>query len=155
VVDVWIAFGALMFTVVSTGVGAAWKLSGQMTQNRELYLARMEGLKDSQQAKLDIQGRDLRKEITDLQRHLEDEIDSLSKLASEPIHALRAKVGEVEIFVRDKFLQKEDYIRDQDRLLLAFRESQDATARRLDAFESKIEKIVVKLAATKGVLDAQ
>lgn len=83
-----IAGSSLLLTLLLQVWGGSWKLSGK--------LAEME--------------RGLRQAISDSKTEVEDRQDSMKREFGETVAGIREKVREVELFVRDKYIEKNDFI---------------------------------------------
>src|SRR5206468_2763237 len=97
-----IAGSSLLLTLLLQVWGGSWKLAGK--------LADME--------------RGLRKAITDSKEEVEQRQDTVSHDLGETVAAIREKVREVELYVRDKYIEKNDFIvqmqRHNDMILMNF-----------------------------------
>lgn len=129
----YIAFATLMFTFVTTTATVSWFLSSKMNSNKESYLRKIDEIKSLSDNALD-------RFRTEVQMRF----DTAYRELGEAPAAIRAKVGEVELILERQFLRKDDYVRDQDRLLLAFRSFTEAIEKKLDSVESKLEKAILE-----------
>jgi hypothetical protein len=113
-----IAGSSLVLTVFLQVWGGSWKLKGALS-DMELGL---------------------RKAITDSKHEVEARQDNHLHDVGETIAALREKIREVEMFVRDKYIEKEDFIiqmkHHNDMILMNF---SNITAR-LDRMEKKLDQ---------------
>lgn len=139
----FVPLAALIVTILVASGSVIWKLANNKTEIIE-KLGAAQKKSDDELASIRtaafIEYKELRREIT-------DKIDTAYRELGEAPKALREHVSSFEIFVRDKFLLKTDYERDQDRLLLAFKTLSESVEKRLDAFESKMERTIERALA--------
>lgn len=142
----WIAFAALLITIASLGGGTIWKLA----TNRAEIIDRITVTKDSVDS--DISG--LYKRIDQAVENARRDLEAAERRGVEPIFAIREKVAQVELFIRDHFVSKREYEKDHAQLLLAIREMQDSLMssqdrmrveieKRLDMYEERMEKVIM------------
>lgn len=112
-----IAGSSLLLTLLLQVWGGSWKLSGK--------LAEME--------------RGLRQAISDSKTEVEDRQDTMKREFGETFSAMREKVREVELFVRDKYIEKNDFfIQMQHHNEMISMNFTNITAR-LDRMEKKLD----------------
>ena len=83
-----IAGSTLLLTVVLQVWGGSWKLAGKLSDMEK----------------------GLRQAITDSEQEVETKQDKATHDFGETIAAIREKIREVELFVRDKYIEKSDFI---------------------------------------------
>lgn len=117
-ISLLIAGGSLVLTVILQVLGGSWKLSGKL-------------------ADMEIS---LRKVIIDNRNEVEFRQDRHTHDVGETIAAIREKVREVELFVRDKYIEKDDFLlqmqHHNDMITMNFT---NITAR-LDRMEKKLDQ---------------
>lgn len=121
-----IPFAALMFTILSSVAIASWTLSGKISENRSYYKQEIART---------------RAETVTI-NNFREVVEKIYREMNEPIFALREHVGKVELYLEREFLQKKDYSRDQDKLLLAMKEGQEVCSKQFSAIETKIERLL-------------
>lgn len=136
----WIAFAALMLTIIVTAGGVVAKVGSIKTYLVEqLIFSRREI-----DTELDNLRGHFEKADADLRRNMQSQFEKAYRELGEAPAALREHVRSVELFIRDNYLLRKDYERDQDRLLLAFDSLSKAVEKRLDASELRIEKLILE-----------
>lgn len=142
----WIAFAALLFTIATTGGGIVWKVAANKTE----IVDRIMMSKSSTDLEIDGVHKRIDQTIENLRRDLE----ASERRGAEPVFAIREKVANVELFLRDHYVSKREYEKDHTQLLLALREMQDHLTmgqdrmrqeieKRLDAYEERVERAMV------------
>lgn len=130
----WVAVAALMVTIISSVIVASWTLSAKIAGNRAYYLQEV--------------GK-IRHETVEI-NNFRGIIDKIYREMNEPVFALREHVGKVELYLERDFLKRADYVRDQDKLLLAIKDGQDVCSKQFTAIEKKIERLLL---IDKGIKD--
>ena len=113
-----IAGSSLLLTLLFQVWGGSWKLSGK--------LADME--------------RGLRQAIIDSRNEIEDRQDKSVHDFGETIAAIREKIREVELFVRDKYIEKNDFIIQMQHHNEMISMNFSAITARLDRMEKKLDQ---------------
>lgn len=148
----WVAFAALILTVLSTVGGTAWFLSWKVSSVKTYLVEQLVFSRREVEADID-KIRDLHdRSGTELRRDMQSQFERAYRELGEAPLALREHVRTVELFIRDNYLLRKDYERDQDRLLQAFDNFSKAVEKRLDASEMRLEKIIVDQLHPKGKL---
>ena len=139
----WIAFAALMVTVFAVSGGGLWALFSKLDTTKVL-LGKM--VTETRSA-VETQHKGLELKVEQAFATLSREVEALERRSAEPILALREKVTQIELYVRDTFVSKREYEKDHAQLLLALKDIQEAIEKRLDAYEERVEKAIENLGA--------
>lgn len=123
--EAWIAFGSLLFVIASGGATVIWKLAS----NKAEIIDRINNSKSS-----------IYKEVDKLAADWKRELEVVAREAAEPIFAIREKVGQVELYIRDTYITKREYEKDHAQLLIVLRDMQEALEKRLDAHEDRVKE---------------
>jgi hypothetical protein len=131
----WVAFAALIVTIISSVIVGSWTLSAKISGNRAYYLQEV--------------GK-IRHETVEI-NNFRGVVDKIYREMNEPVFALREHVGKVELYLERDFLKKNDYTRDQDKLLLAIKDGQELCSRQFATLEAKIERLLLTEKGAKDV----
>lgn len=132
----WIAFAALMLTILTVSGGGLWALFSKIETNRASHAKLVADTQKLQDSKLSELAKHHERDMEGVRRDLE----SVERRAAEPLFAIREKVAGVELYIRDYFVSKREYEKDYAQLLLAIRQMQEAIEKRLDSYEDRVEK---------------
>lgn len=113
-----IAGSSLFLTLILQVWGGSWKLSGKLSD--------MEA--------------GLRKAIGEAKQEIEDRQDRHVHDFGETVSAIREKVREVELFVRDKYIEKDDFIVQMQRHNELIQMNFTNITARLDRMEKKLDQ---------------
>lgn len=134
----WIAFAALMLTVLTVSGGGLWALLNKMDNNKKEYGKVISDTKRDTDTRLQaLEGKHDREFA-----HLGLALEASERRAAEPVHAIREKVTNVELYIRDNYVSKREYEKDYAQLLLAIKSIQESIEKRLDAYEERVEKAI-------------
>lgn len=95
----WIAFATLIFTISMTGIGVATRLGN----NKQEILTQMSKNKEELDDELTAIRIASYEEYKTLRKEMGDASSLSSREFGETIHAIRAKITEVELWARDQF----------------------------------------------------
>jgi len=137
---VWIAFGGLMFTILTVSGGGLWALFTRMQENREAAEKSLKEFKSSFDAELDSFRIAAYTEYKDIRQEYKSALDQAYLQLGEAPKALREKINEVELWMRDHLLPKKEYERDQDQLLTTINRLAETAIKRLDSIEKKMDE---------------
>ncbi len=147
----WIAFAALLFTIFTVAGGGLWALFSRLESNRISAQADIGLLRESIHKEFKAYKNTFDGELEEIRssayleyKVLRDEyqakIDKAYRELGEAPKALREKIGEVEMWMRDQLLPRKEYERDQARLTTLIGGLADAAIKRLDSIERKMDE---------------
>jgi hypothetical protein len=147
----WIAFAALLVTIFTVTGGGLWALFSRMESNRISAQTDLGLLRDSIHEEFKAYKNTFDGELEEIRssayleyKALRDEyqarIDKAYRELGEAPQALRVKIGEVEMWMRDHLLPRKEYERDQGRLNTLISGLADAAIKRLDSIERKMDE---------------
>ena len=140
--QVWVAFAALMVTVLTVSGTGLWVLFSKLESNR----ASLEETFDIHKEALDGEIEAIRiaayTEYKELRREMAEGIQRAYLEFGEAPRALREKVAQVELFIRDNYLLKRDYERSQDQISNALKDFEKHLEEKLGHFEKKLDRII-------------
>jgi hypothetical protein len=117
-IAVIVSAAALAVTILLQVWGGSWKLSGKLSDMET----------------------GLRKAIKESRDEIEERQDRATHDFGETISAIREKVREVELYVRDKYIEKNDFIIQMQRHNELIQLNFQNIAARLDRMEKKMDK---------------
>lgn len=140
--QVWVAFAALMVTLFVVSGTGLWALFSKMEKNR----ISLERVISDHKANLDAEVEALRTaaflEYKELRREMTDAIQKAYLDFGEAPRALREKISQVELFMRDTYLPTRLYERAQDQVTKALEDLEEHLETRLVGFEKKLDKMI-------------
>lgn len=83
----------------------------------------------------------VRDEIEDHKEKFDAEVDSLRQNTGEGLSAIRQKINDVELFVRDTFVRRDTFARFVDTIQTSLNAQFDKFSTRMDRMENKIDKL--------------
>ena len=138
--EAWIAFGALLFTIFTVSGGGLWALFSRMSSNKETILSEMKTFGEEVDTEFTAIRQAAHIEYKDIRKEFNDALAKAYLEMGEGPKAIREKVNQIELFMRDNYLLKEDYARAHDRLLDTIKLLGESIDRRLDRFEKKLDE---------------
>jgi hypothetical protein len=147
----WIAFAALLFTILTVSGGGLWALFSKLDSNRVLAQNDVNLLRQSIERDLkaykvtfDAELEEIRSsaylEFKTMRDEYQGRIDKAYRELGEAPKALREKIGEVELWMRDYLLPRAEYERDQDQLHISINRLSEIAIKRLDSIERKMDE---------------
>lgn len=134
----WVAFAALVFTILSVSGGGLYALFNKADSNKTELLKVITAVRDFSEERASRLEAFCNRELDIFKR----DVEAMERRAGEPIFAIREKIAAVELFIRDTFVSKREYERDYAQLLLALKNMQESIEKRLDAYEERVEKAI-------------
>ena len=125
----WIAFAALMVTIMTVSGGGLWAL-----------FAKMNSIKASTDTEVEAIRMAAYLEYKELRREMNDGWSKAYLEFGEAPKALREKINEVELFMRDQYVTQKTYARDQDQILAMFKALNETLDRRFTSLEKKFDE---------------
>lgn len=138
--EAWIAFGALLFTIFTVSGGGLWALFSRMSTNKDLLLEQMKNFGEEVDTEFTAIRQSAHIEYKDIRKEFNDSLTKAYLEMGEAPKAIREKVTQIELFMRDQFLTKHEYEKDHDRLLETIKMLGESIGRRLDKFEEKLDE---------------
>lgn len=139
--QVWVAFAALMVTVLVVSGTGLWVLFSKLESNRTSLEQALLRNKDDLDNEIEAIRAAAYAEYKELRREMSDGIQRAYLEFGEAPKALREKMTQLELFMRDTYLPKRDYERAQDQIAEALKDFEKHLETRLGSFEKKLDKI--------------
>ena len=129
-----------MTTIVTVSGGGLWVLFSRMEINKKEASNDLQEFRSGVDLELDAFRIAAYTEYKELRREHQETIDKAYRELSEAPLALRQKINEVELWMRDFLLPRRDYERDQDRLTDSINSLAGTAIKRLDSIEKKFDE---------------
>ena len=123
-----ISVGTLLLSLIANVVGGTWILRGSNAR-----------LMESFDQKLDARRKELVREIAEIERRSAIGLDETNRRSGELISAIREKVVQVELWVRDNCVSKDTFNLVIGEIKESWRRFEDKMDARFDKIESKLE----------------
>lgn len=136
----WIAFGGLLFTILTVSGTGLWALFSKMGTNKEELKKDLVEIKAGFMSETDVIRQAAFTEYKEVRSEMNEKIQQAFLQLGEAPRAIREKVGQLELFVRDTYLPKPDYYREQNLLGESIRRMSEMFERRFSSFEKKLEE---------------
>lgn len=138
---VWIAFGALLFTIFTVSGGGLWALFSRMETHKAFFSQKIDELELEHKTEIDSVRMAAFAEYKELRREMNEGWGKAYLEFGEAPKALREKITQVELFMRDTYVPLKLYERGQDQVLEAIRMLSAQTEKKLDSLEKKIDTL--------------
>lgn len=136
----WIAFGGLLFTILTVSGAGLWALFSRMGTNKEELKKDLIEVKAGFTSETDVIRQAAFTEYKEVRSEMNEKIQQAFLQLGEAPRAIREKVGQLELFVRDTYLPKPDYYREQNLLGESIRRMTEMFERRFLSFEKKLDE---------------
>lgn len=137
----WIAFAALMVTILTVSGGGLWALFSRMDTNKNISMRQVEQVKQSFDTELEVIRLAAYTEYKELRREMNDGWGKAYLEFGEAPKALREKISQVELFMRDTYVPFKIYERGQDQVLETIRAFASQSEKKFDMIEKKLDKL--------------
>lgn len=136
----WIAFAALIFTILTVSGGGLAALFNRMESNNRDIVEQISALKSNLDSETEAIRTAAFVEYRELRREMNDGWGKAYLEFGEAPKALREKLSQVELFMRDEFVSKREYDKDQKRLFDMLKALGESIEKRLDRIDQRLEK---------------
>lgn len=137
--QLWIAATGLLFTVSISAGTIIWRLADV----RALLVNEITSLRQEIEKEIAVNKLSTVQEHELLRRELHEVVDRRSREYGECVSAVRVKVTQVELWIRDQlafYALKEDFQRGQDQVLEALKHLGETVDRRFGTMEEKLDR---------------
>ena len=138
----WVAFAALMFTILTVSGGGIWALFSKLEANRIALENTLSDHKENLDNEIEIIRTAAFAEYKELRHEMNDGWAKAYLEFGEGPKAMREKITQVELFMRDTYLPISRFEREQDQVMEFLKNLQTHIESRMAAFEKKLDRVL-------------
>jgi septal ring factor EnvC (AmiA/AmiB activator) len=125
-VTVWLWFAGLLLQSVAFGVLGTWWVSTLIAAIRD---------------EIAHERKEVDQSIADVENELRDRQERSERLIGETVAAVRQKIHEVEVFIRDTYVRRDSFLKTSEEVRESLKDFGDRIEKRIDIMDKKLDRL--------------